>query len=325
MNVRERVRRFLFPAESDRWLTWLRVGLGLVIVFYTWPLRSDWNYLFGGSDKGLVSRQLFEALLSTQSLLIPRLGWLVFLCRQLGWSEGFALSLAWSLLFASGLLLLPGLFARPAAIVAWLLQLSAAKSGGLLSYGADNLITIGLFYLMIAPLPDRWSLDRWRKPGRESDPCLSGLHRRVLQIHLCLIYFFGGLTKSLGAGWWNGSNLWRALTVPPFDVLPTNWVAAWSPLLPFLGILVCLIETSYAFLIWPRWSRRTVLCGVCAMHIAIGLMMGMYLFALIMLVLNLAAFGPAEPEQKAIGAVSAGSSDSGAFPPGTSPRLAIEA
>jgi len=94
MKVRERVREFFLPAESDSWLTWLRVGLGLVIVLYTWPLRSDWSYLFGGSDKGLVSRQLFEVLLSTQSPLIPRLGWLVFLCRQVGGSEGFALSLA---------------------------------------------------------------------------------------------------------------------------------------------------------------------------------------------------------------------------------------
>jgi len=51
------------------------------------------------------------------------------------------------------------------------------------------------------------------------------------------------------------------------------------------------------------------------MHIAIGLMMGMYLFALIMLVLNLAAFGPAEPGQKAIGSVATGRPEVGAFRP----------
>ncbi len=295
MKVRERAIRFLFPADSDRWLTLLRVGLGLVVVLYTWPLRFDWNYLFGGTGKGLVSRQLFEALLSTQSSFIPRLGWLVFLCRHMGWSENFALSLAWGLLFGAGLLLLLGLFSRPAAIMAWFLQLAAAKSGGLLSYGADNLITIGLFYLMIAPLPDRWSIDGWIRSGRAIDSGLSGFHRRVLQIHLCFIYFFGGLTKCLGAGWWNGSNIWRALTSPPFDVLPMGLVASWRPILPLLGISICLIESGYAFLIWPRWSRRAVLCAVCAMHAAIGLMMGMYLFAFIMLVLNLAAFGPAAP------------------------------
>jgi hypothetical protein len=212
----------------------------------------------------------------------------------LGWSEGFALSLAWGLLLSAGCFLLLGLLSRPAAIIAWFLQLSAAKSGGLLSYGADNLITIGLFYLMVAPLPDRWSMDSRIRSRRAIDARLLGFHRRVLQIHLCGIYFFGGLTKCLGAGWWNGSNMWWALTLPPYDVLPIGLVASWSVILPFLGISVCVIEISYAFLIWPKRSRRVVFIAVCAMHAAIGLMMGMYLFALIMLVLNFAAFGPVE-------------------------------
>lgn len=170
--------------------------------------------------------------------------------------------------------LLLGLFSRPAAVLAWFLQLAAVKSRGLFSYGADNFVTIGLFYLMIAPLPDRWSLDARKRSRRKADPHLIGFHRRVLQIHLCFIYFFGGLTKCLGAGWWDESNIWRALTSPPFDVLPIGLVASCGPLLPVLGISVCMIETSYALLIWPGWSRRAVLGGVCAMHGAIGLMMG---------------------------------------------------
>jgi hypothetical protein len=156
---RQRALAFLFGAASDRWLTALRVGLGLVVFFYAWPLRADWNYLFAGKGSGLVSREVFEGLLSTQSPLIPRLGWLVWVCQRFGLSESFALSLVWlSLLGTAGLLVL-GLFSRPAAVTAWFLQLATAKSGGLLSYGADNFATIGLFYLMIAPLPDRWSLD----------------------------------------------------------------------------------------------------------------------------------------------------------------------
>ena len=223
--------------------------------------------------------------------MIPRLGWLVWLCQWLGLSEGFALSLAWVSLLGAGILLLFGLFSRPTAILAWFLQLAAAKSAGLFSYGADNFITIGLFYLMIAPLPDRWSLDWRRRSRRKADPQVLGFHRRVLQVHLCFIYFFSGLTKSLGAGWWNGANIWRALVLPPFAALPMGWVASSSPVLPALGILICLLELSYAFFIWPQWSRRAILYAVCLMHGAIGLLMGMYLFALIMLVLNIAAFG----------------------------------
>ena len=291
MTWQQRVRGFLFPFDSDAWLTALRIGLGLIVVFYAWSLRVDWRYLFAGTGRGLVSRQLFEGLLSTESPLIPRLGWFVWICQRLGLGEGFALSIGWLLLFLAGCLLLLGLFSRPAAILAWFLQLAAAKSGGLLSYGADNFVTIGLFYLMIAPLPDRWAFDARRQSQQKPDPHLFGFHRRILQVHLCFIYFFGGLTKCLGAGWWDGSNMWRALTTPPFDLVPIRLVASWSAVLPILGISVCLVETSYALLIWPRWSRRVVLGAVCAMHIAIGLLMGMYLFALIMLVLNIAAFG----------------------------------
>ena len=33
---------------------------------------------------------------------------------------------------------------------------------------------------------------------------------------------FSGLTKLLGSGWWNGESLWRALTRPPFDMVPSE-------------------------------------------------------------------------------------------------------
>jgi hypothetical protein len=41
----------------------------------------------------------------------------------------------------------------------------------------------------------------------------------------------------------------------------------------------------------PRFGTAPEAC-ICAMHVAIGVTMGMYLFALIMIVLNAAAFGP---------------------------------
>jgi len=191
-----------------------------------------------------------------------------------------------------GALLLFGFFCRSAAIIAWLVHLSAVKSGNLLSYGVDNFTTIGLFYLMFSPLPDRFSIDwRLRKPPSQ-DPQLLGFWRRVLQCHLCLIYFFSGLTKALGRGWWDGSNVWRALIRQPFDVISPEILMKWKLFFPFMGISVCLIEIGYAFFIWNKRTRPIWLFSAIAMHVAIGLAMGMYLFAMIMIVLNLAAFGP---------------------------------
>jgi len=57
-------------------------------------------------------------------------------------------------------------------------------------------------------------------------------------------------------------------------------------------MLICVLEFGYPFFIWRRRTRRIWLFGICGVHIAIGLTMGMYLFSLIMIVLNVAAFGP---------------------------------
>src|SRR5216110_3195705 len=157
--VRERLLGFLFPDGTDQWLAILRVGLGFQVTFYSFSLRSDWNYLLSGAGNGVVSRNLAEALLSVESHFVPRLGWLVTLAAPIGLSEETVLSMAWVCLFAAGCALLIGFASRVAAIAAWLLHLCAAKSGGFVSYGIDNFMTIGLFYLMWSPFPDRYSFD----------------------------------------------------------------------------------------------------------------------------------------------------------------------
>jgi hypothetical protein len=289
---RERILQFLFPAGSDTWLAVLRLGLGLQVVLYALSLLNDWNYLFAATGSGLVSRNLGEAILSLESPFVPRLGWLIALGAHVGLGEQTVLSIAWVSLLGTGSSLLAGLFCRSSAILAWFLHLCAAKSGAFVSYGVDNFMTIGLFYLMLSPLPDRYSLD-WRlRKSRPKDPQVLGFWRRVVQLHLCVIYFFSGLTKCLGSGWWDGTNIWRALTRPPFSIVPPEILVRWKYFLPVLGISICLIETGYPVFIWLKKTRMIWLICVLGMHIAIGLTMGMYLFALIMIILNAAAFGP---------------------------------
>jgi hypothetical protein len=291
-KVGGRLEEFLFPAKSDTWIAILRFGLGLTVTLYSLSLWHDWNYLFSANSSGLIRRDLAEAILSFESPLIPRLGWLAVLAGRLGLSEEAALTFAWGCLLGSGLCLLIGFFSRSAAITAWLLHLAACSSGGLTAYGVDNFITIGLFYLILSPLSDRYALDArlWNAPSK--NPRRIGFHLRVLQLHLCLIYFFGGLAKCLGSGWWNGASIWRALTRSPFNVLPPEFLLRWNYLLPLIGISICLLEIGYPVLIWPKQTRGVWLLCILAMHITIGFTMGLHLFALIMVVLNLSAFGP---------------------------------
>jgi hypothetical protein len=282
---------FLFPPETDTWLAVLRIGLGLQLIVYALFLRSDWHYLFASSGKGLVGRELGEAIASFDSPLIPRLGWLVAIGRNFNISEETVLSVAWVCLVSAGCLLLLGLFCRPAAILAWFVHLCVAESGGLFAYGADAFMTTALFYLMLSPLPDRYSFDHWVVKTKAKNPQLLGFWRRVLQVHLCFVYFIGGLAKCLGNGWWDGSNLWRSLIRPPFNLVSPDVIVRFKFVLPVLGISICLLEVSYPIFIWMNKTRRIWLICILAMHAAIGLLMGLYLFALVMIVLNVAAFG----------------------------------
>jgi len=290
--ARNRFWKFLFPPDSGRWVEILRAGLGLQITLYAWSLRPDWVYLFGTTRSGLVNRALAEAVLSGESWLTPRLGWPITLGGFAGLNETWALWLLWLALLGAGLSLLIGLGGRPAAIVAWFLYLATVKSGTLFAYGVDNFTVIGLFYLMIAPLPKSWTFNFKLKDRPAPSPERIGFHRRILQLHLCIVYFFSGISKSLGVDWWNGDSIWRSLTRPPFDVISPDVLLRFEGLFPLIGITVCVLETGYAVFIWPGKTRAVWLSAVLFMHISIGLTMGLYLFALIMIVLNLAAFGP---------------------------------
>src|SRR4030095_1359276 len=188
--LKERLSEFLFPTESDAWLSILRVGLGFQITLYSFSLRNDWNSLLAGADSGLVNRDLTEALLSVESRFAPMLGWLAPLRAHAGLREETVLSILWICLLAAGCGLIAGIFSRTFAILAWFLHLAAAKSGGFVAYGLDNFMTIWLFYLMLSPLPGRYAL-YWRlQKSQPEDSPLLGFWRRVLQIHLCIIYFF---------------------------------------------------------------------------------------------------------------------------------------
>ncbi|HEV3409741.1 MAG TPA: HTTM domain-containing protein [Chthoniobacterales bacterium] len=298
-RLREKFLSFFFPPEADHWVSVLRIGLGLQVALYTLATRWDWVQLFGSSGHRLVNRDLAEAVVDLSSPFIPRLGWLIAGSEWLGLREETVLWSVWILLLVGAGFLVAGLFSRAAAVLTWFLHLCAVKSADFLTYGMDNFTTIGLFYLMLSPLPDRASLDyRWRK-RTNSAPRFLGFFRRALQLHVCIIYLFAGLTKALGPEWWDGTSIWRALTSPPYNIVAPEVLVNWKLALPFLSSSVVLLELTYPVFVWFEKTRRWWLAAICAMHVAIGLTMGLYLFSLIMIILNVAAFAAPAAHSKA--------------------------
>ena len=108
-----------------------------------------------------------------------------------------------------------------------------------------------------------------------------------------MIYFFSGCGKLLGASWWEGTALWGSIANACYRTLDLTWLANHPLIVNALTLATLLWEVSYPALVWPRLTRRIVLGMAVAVHMGIGLAMGMMEFGLAMIVANM-AFVPAE-------------------------------
>lgn len=230
-----------------------------------------------------------------------------------------------------------GFCTRITSALTWMFSLWYIHRDPVALFGVDTMMTILLLYLMIGPsggavsvdrLMARWwhgakpgVLNRWRRllgkqPLPESavqpaaysaDPVPSvsaNFAVRLLQIHVCIIYFVSAISKLQGAAWWNGTAVWGTLANFEFApmALEIGGVQVYNEFLRFLGqyklrlelfltgacMFTLVFEMVYAFLIWRPSMRWPILWGAIILHGFIGLLMGLKTFALMMLVMNLA-------------------------------------
>ena len=93
---------------------------------------------------------------------------------------------------------------------------------------------------------------------------------RLIQLHLCVIYLFGGIGKMRGGTWWDGSAIWFAVGNLEYQSLDMTWIAQHSFLMNALAyitvfwedVLLCtgLAENDEADRYWlggssARWYR----------------------------------------------------------------------
>jgi uncharacterized membrane protein YphA (DoxX/SURF4 family) len=173
--------------------------------------------------------------------------------------------------------------------------LSAVNRTPLTVFGFDDALGMLLIPLLIGPSGAVLSLDR--RLGltiAEAGPSVgANIAIRLIQVHLCLIYLFSGCGKLLGPSWWEGTALWGSVANVRYRTLDLTWLARHPLLTNALTLSTLFWEVSYPALVWPRLTRRLVLAMAVAVHLGIGLAMGMMEFGLAMLVANM-AFVPAE-------------------------------
>lgn len=204
-----------------------------------------------------------------------------------GWgataSAGVILFAVW---VAALVLLTCGLCTRVAAILAWVLAVSFHNRIPWLLNGGDVLFREGLFYLMLAPAGAVWSMDHFlfrRRLSRQVSPAFTNApvsHEagpavfippwsvRLIQIQLCLVYLFTGLTK-LGEDWLNGQAVYWVLN----DTALTRWPYHRFPvplsICRILSWATLLFEIGFTFFLFFRRWRRWLLLGGMVFHLGI--------------------------------------------------------
>lgn len=191
-----------------------------------------------------------------------------------------------------------GLWTRVTGLLTALLTISYANRAVGATFGLDQINALLAVYLAIAPSGACLSLDAWWKKRQglaagDQRQILANFVTRLIQIHLCIIYLFAGCGKLLGASWWNGEAIWGAMANAEYQTVDLTWLAAYPLLINLITHVTLAWEVSYVILVWPRWSRPIIIGMAIAVHLGIGVTMGMVEFGLIMVTANLVFVPPA--------------------------------
>jgi len=183
-----------------------------------------------------------------------------------------------------------GLFTRVASVVSFLAAVSYVNRVPGAQFGLDQINGMLALYLMVGPCGACYSLDRWRAGPRGAaaepvPPSVSAnLAVRLIQVHMCVIYFFAGLSKLQGETWWRGDAMWGAVANLEYQSWDLTWLATWPLTIAVLTHVTVFWELWFCALVWVPKLRPLVLALAIPLHMGIALGMGMITFGLIMLV-----------------------------------------
>ncbi|MFI4873767.1 MAG: HTTM domain-containing protein, partial [Blastopirellula sp. JB062] len=126
-----------------------------------------------------------------------------------------------------------GLYTRTVGVLSFIITLSYAHRAPGALFGLDQINALLVMYLMLGAAGEAYSLDRWlrrRRSMRDDSPrqsTIANLSIRLIQVHMCVIYLFAGLSKLSGETWWDGSAMWGALANSEYQSLDMTWLAAY--------------------------------------------------------------------------------------------------
>lgn len=277
--------RFWFTPSTSRGLSILRIAVGALALVWQLSFTADLLRWFGPQgwlDSGVIHE--WNAVEASR----PFSGRLSFL-----WAQDPAAIWALHLVSAAVLLLFTcGAFTRITSLLAFGVVLSYVHRAPFLGGAAEPVLTMLVGYLCIAPCGRYYSVDarrnRSQAPGApETSSTAATIARRLIQVHLVLVYLVMLATKLAGATWWNGEALWWLGVQPLAAAVDPTFLRAQPVILNFLTFAILLSEFSMVAFVANRWLRPLALAASTLSWITLGLLAGTWPLSATMLVANL--------------------------------------
>ncbi|MEP3481814.1 MAG: HTTM domain-containing protein [Fuerstiella sp.] len=206
-----------------------------------------------------------------------------------------------------------GTATRATSILSYLITISYSQRLPIANFGLDQILGLLCLYLAVGPSGSCLSVDglirRFRNRRRFGDmsseesvarikSSSATVALRLIQIHLCVIYFWAGFAKLKGDSWFTGEAIWNVIANLEYQTLDLTWMAH-VPWLPYLVAHITVIwEVFFCVLVWNRTLRPLVLLIGTGMHFGIGAFLGMWTFGLAMTFCYFAFSNPAAWRQK---------------------------
>jgi hypothetical protein len=267
--------RFWFNPISARPLGAFRIVFGLVMLANLAILAFDLDYWLtsAGMLQGSEAREVAGEL--RYSLLF----WM---------DDPFSVRIFVAVTAVLAVLLTLGWHTRVVSVLFFLAAISIHHRNILTVSGADTLVIIMSFYVMLAPTGAAYSLDARRAARRRggddapAEPLIVPWAQRLIQLHLCLIYFDTAVLKCNGSTWLNGTALHFVIHNTEVGRFHLSTLTDYPVLINLMTVGGLLTEFALAFLLWFRPTRVWTMFAGLSLHIGILFLVNIPIFGELM-------------------------------------------
>ncbi|MCX2480828.1 hypothetical protein OQY15_17115 [Pedobacter sp. MC2016-15] len=287
-SLYQRLFNFIEVEKPTYPLLFYRTGLALICIGKFAVLYHNFLIFYG--QYGLIQWSISKVNAYPYA---PHIGdYSIFLGRFFNISFDDAAMLVMKIFFCSSLCLFFGLFTRLSTFLCFMLHLAFINTGSGIIYGVEVFTQLALFYALFFPLNTTYSADMVLGLSKyKKESVGAGIAIRLVQFQMCLVYLSSGIEKCLGIQWLNGEAIWRTMMMPIFKHYDFSWMADYPYIPLIIGLSVLIVEIGYVVFMWMKNVRVWWLGMIIALHLGIGIFMGMWFFALVMVFLSVFAFG----------------------------------